>query len=159
MAKVLLVILLVSLLAFLGLAARSLLVKRVISFFEGLLARVPIVSNIYSALQQLSETFIAKKKHVFQRAVLLEYPRKGVYALGLVTSQAQGEVQKKISSSLINVFIPTTPNPTSGFLLMVPESDTIALDMSVEDGMKMIISGGAITPDFVDRAKESSDHS
>jgi len=154
--KILIFFVLIAMLAFLGLAARSLLVKRIISFFEALLAKVPIVSNIYSAIQQLSQTFIARQKNVFQRAVLTEYPRKGVYALGLVTSEAHGEVQEKTARPMINVFVPTTPNPTSGFLLMVPASEIISLDMNVEDALKMIISGGAITPEFVKQTREKS---
>ena len=83
---------------------------------------------------------------MFQRVVLVEYPRKGAYALGFLTSVAKGETQDKTGQVVVNVFVPTTPNPTSGFLLMIPQDEVVEMDMSVADGMKLIISGGALVP-------------
>ena len=125
----------------------------VASFFVGLgehlLSKVPFVSTIYKSVKQIVSTFAQQQKAIFQQTVLIEYPRKGVYAIGFLTSTAKGEVQDKTEAALVNVFVPTTPNPTSGFLLMLPENEVTLLDMPVGDGMKLIISGGAVAPPSV----------
>ena len=108
--------------------------------------KVPLVNKVYMAMQQISKVFLVKKQAVFSKAVLVEYPRKGTYVLGLMTSEASGEVQYKTEKKLVSVFIQTTPNPTSGFLLFVPSNELINLEMSVENSMKLIISGGAVIP-------------
>ncbi len=129
-----------------GMLARNVIGKRLILFGESILARIPMVNKIYRAVQQISHAFVGKV--IFTRVVLLQYPRKGIYSIGFVTSDTKGEIGSEISKDSINVFLPTTPNPTSGYLLFVPEKDTISLSMSVEDAMKLVISGGAVTPNY-----------
>ena len=129
-----------------GMLARNVIGKRLILFGESVLARIPMVNKIYRAVQQISHAFVGKV--IFTRVVLLQYPRKGIYSIGFVTSDTKGEIGSEISKDSINVFLPTTPNPTSGYLLFVPEKDTISLSMSVEDAMKLVISGGAVTPNY-----------
>lgn len=92
------------------------------------------------------ETFLSTKTQAFSKVVLLEYPRKGIWILGLVSSDTKGEVYERLEEEMLNIFIPTTPNPTSGFLIFVPKKDTIELDMTVEEGIKFIISGGLVEP-------------
>ncbi len=134
------------LITLLGVLVKNYFVRKILGFGEGLLMKVPFVNKIYIAMQQLSKIFLIKKQPIFRRSVLVEYPRKGTYVLGLVTSETGGEVQYKTSKVLISVFIPTTPNPTSGFLLFVPKDELIELQMCVEDSLKLIISGGAVIP-------------
>jgi uncharacterized membrane protein len=97
-------------------------------------------------VKQIVDTFSQQKKSVFQEVVLIEYPRKRCYVLGFLTSTAKGETQTATNDHILNIFVPTTPNPTSGFLLMLPEEDITRLEMSISDGMKLIISGGAVVP-------------
>ncbi len=113
---------------------------------ERILARMPIVRNIYSALKQIFETVFADKSKAFREVVLIEYPRKGSWALGFATGTTKGEVQHVIEDEVVNVFLPTTPNPTSGYLLVLPRRDVAFLSMNIEDGIKMVISGGVVTP-------------
>ena len=113
---------------------------------EQILDRMPIVRSLYGTLKQIFETVLAQSSRSFREVVLVEYPRKGIWALGFVTGQARGEIQKSNEEPLLTVFLPTTPNPTSGFLLFVPAKDAIHLDISVEDGIKMVISSGIVTP-------------
>jgi uncharacterized membrane protein len=113
---------------------------------DNLLHRTPIVRGLYSAVKQIIEAVFKRDKTSFREVVLLEYPRKDIWALGFVTGVTTGEVQEATQKELINVFIPTTPNPTSGFLLLVPREDLKVLKMSVEDGIKMVVSMGIITP-------------
>jgi uncharacterized membrane protein len=107
---------------------------------------LPFINSVYRTVKQIVETFGRQKKAVFQEVVLLEYPRKKSYVLGFLTSKAQGEPQAVTGEEIVNVFIPTTPNPTSGFLLMIPQEDITRLDMTIAEGMKLIISGGAVVP-------------
>ena len=113
---------------------------------EQFVVRLPFINTIYKSVKQIVKTFAQQQKAIFQETVLVEYPRKGMWAVGFMTGNTQGEVQEKTSKQMLNVFVPTTPNPTSGFLLMVPKEDVIKLDMAVGDGMKLIISGGAVVP-------------
>ena len=129
-----------------GFAARILLLRNIFGFGEKVLYRVPMISTIYRTIKEISFAFFVQKDTIFKKVVIIEYPRKGLYQLGFVMSDAKGEIQEKTKESVVNVFLPTTPNPTSGMLVLVPEEDVITLDMSVADGMKMIISGGAIVP-------------
>lgn len=107
---------------------------------------IPFVSGIYKAVKQLVDAIFSQDKSSFRRVVLIEYPRKGIYSLGLVTGVSQGEVQERTGERVINVFIPTTPNPTSGWYILVPEKDAVTLEMSVEEAFKLIISGGMVVP-------------
>lgn len=119
-------------------------------FFTGLAERfilsIPGINTIYTTVKQVVDTFGAQSRHVFSKVVMIEYPRKGTWTVGFVTNKTQGEPQKKLPVETWAVFVPTTPNPTSGFLLLVPKDEVIELDISVGDGMKMIISGGAVQP-------------
>ena len=113
---------------------------------ERLLSRMPVVRSVYGTLKQIFETVLAQSSRSFREVVLIEYPRRGIGAIGFVTGPTRGEIQDQADEELVNVFLPTTPNPTSGFLLFVPRKDLIHLDMSIEDGIKMVISGGIVTP-------------
>ncbi|WP_078552782.1 DUF502 domain-containing protein [Bacillus alkalicellulosilyticus] len=107
--------------------------------------KIPIANSIYTSVEQIIHAF-AQERSSFQRVVLLEYPRKGLYTIGFLTGESKGEVQRVTSRECINVFLPTTPNPTSGWLVLVPHEDVIFLDMTVEQGLKFIISGGVVVP-------------
>ena len=131
---------------FLGLISKLVVARFFVNIGEVTLSKVPFVSTIYKSVKQIVDTFAQQQNAIFQKTVLVEYPRKGVFAIGFLTSSAKGEVQEKTDRPLLNVFVPTTPNPTSGFLLMVPEEEVTYLDMPVGDGMKLIISGGAVVP-------------
>ncbi len=123
---------------FLGRAARQV--------FDAILNRLPVIRSLYSAINQIMETVLANKSSAFRECVLIEYPRKGIWTLGFITGTTRGEIQDLTADTLINVFVPTTPNPTSGFLLFVPEQDVVRLKMPIEDGLKLVISGGMVTP-------------
>ena len=138
------------LIVLIGVATRSIILRRLFSFGERLLYKIPMVNKIYTSIREVTNAFLAHGKTVFQRVVLVEYPRKGIYSLGFVTSESRGEVQVRTKECLINVFVPTTPNPTSGVFFMVPEESAINLDMTVEGGLKLVISGGAITPSYTE---------
>lgn len=118
----------------------------VIRFSENMLNRMPVIRSIYGASKQILETVLQHQSNAFRQAVLVEYPRRGIWAIAFITGRTEGEVQNLIADDLVNVFLPTTPNPTSGFLLFVPREDMILLDMSVEEAIKMVISGGIVTP-------------
>lgn len=141
-----LVILIIALIL-VGMFAAGFLGKFFMRLGEWIVYKLPLISSVYSLLKQVFETFLSTQNQAFNKVVLLEYPRKGLWILGLVSSDTKGEVMKKLDKPMINVFIPTTPNPTSGFLIFVPKEDTIELDMSVEEGIKFIISGGLVEPE------------
>ncbi|MGI9499987.1 MAG: DUF502 domain-containing protein [Geminicoccaceae bacterium] len=113
---------------------------------ERLLSRMPVVRSVYGTLKQIFETVLNQSSRSFREVVLVEYPRRGIGAIGFVTGPTRGEVQERTDEDLVNIFLPTTPNPTSGFLLFVPRKDLIHLDMTVEEGIKLVISGGIVTP-------------
>ena len=115
--------------------------KKILEIFNNILKRIPILRTIYSAVGQLTESF-AQTKGAKKSVVLIEYPRKGLWAVGFATKDNKGEISKKTNEQLVNVFVPTTPNPTSGFLLMVPKKDIVYLDMSFEEASKFIVSAG-----------------
>ena len=120
---------------------------------EQILGRMPVIRNIYGAVKQILETVLAQQSKAFREAVLVEYPRRGIWAIAFITGRTEGEVQNITEEECINIFLPTTPNPTSGFLLFVPKKDLVHLDMNVEEAIKMVISGGIVTPP--DRRPES----
>lgn len=126
-------------------AGRSLL-----SFGESVVGRMPLVRNIYSGLKQIFETVLDERGSSFTKAALIEYPRKGLWAIVFISTQTKGEVARRLSdkADLVSVFLPTTPNPTSGFLLFVPREDVIELKMSVEDAAKLVISAGLVNPSY-----------
>ncbi|MDC0071120.1 MAG: DUF502 domain-containing protein [Alphaproteobacteria bacterium] len=119
----------------------------VINYGERLVDRLPIIRNIYGALKQIFQTIASKSDNNFQRVVMLEYPRKDCWAIAFVTTEAKGEIKANHDKELLCVFLPTTPNPTSGFLLFVPKEEVIELDMSVESAAKLIISAGLVMPE------------
>ena len=137
---------------FIGWIAKGLIGRSLIGFAEGLVDRMPVVRTIYSGIKQISETVFAQSERSFEKACLIQYPRKGIWAIGFVSTGAKGEVAERAETSgqLMGVFLPTTPNPTSGFLLFVPEEDVIELDMSVEEAAKLVISAGLVYPNGKD---------
>ena len=130
-----------------GLIAANYFGKRFVDFWESFLERIPLVRNIYSAVKRFVEIILSDSTQSFSRVLLIEYPRKGLYSLSFQTSQDLGEIQDRTGSDVVCVFVPNTPNPTSGLILMVPEEDVIELDMNVEDALKMVISLGVVVPD------------
>ena len=113
---------------------------------ERILRRMPVISGIYGAIKQIFETVLKKQSNAFREAVLVEYPRRGMWAIAFITGRTEGEVQNITEEEVVNVFLPTTPNPTSGFLLFIPKKDLIPLSMPVDEAIKMVISGGIVTP-------------
>ena len=133
------------LITFIGWLSLSFLGKRFLELFNNILKKIPILRTIYSAISQMTETF-TQKDSSRKSVVLVEYPRKGSWAVGLATKDNKGEISNKTKKKLVNVFVPTTPNPTSGFLLMFPKDEVIYLDMSFEDASKFIVSAGTSNP-------------
>ena len=128
-----------------GFISLSFIGKRILKLINDLLKRIPFLRTIYSAIGQMTESFASKKNNK-KSVVLVQYPRKGSWAVGFATKENKGEISKKTNSHLINVFVPTTPNPTSGFLLMFPKKEIIYLDMSFEEASKFIVSAGTSNP-------------
>ena len=131
-----------------GFIAKGIIGRSLIRFAESLVERTPVVRSIYSGIKQISETIFAQSETSFETACLIEYPRKGIWAIGFISTGAKGEIAAKSGGDgeMMSVFLPTTPNPTSGFLLFVPKTDVIELDMSVEDSAKLVISAGLVYP-------------
>ena len=130
----------------LGLVTSTLFGRTIVSYFDTLIKRVPLAGNIYTAIKQITETF-SKTDSSSQKVVMFEYPRKGIQAIGFMTGHAKGEIRDKAGIEMVNVFVPTTPNPTSGFLLFVPKEDVVILDMKYEDAIKLIVSAGMVIPE------------
>ncbi len=131
-----------------GWVAKGFIGRSLIRWGEGLVESLPVVRSIYSGLKQIAETVFSQSERSFEKACLVEYPRKGIWAIAFISSDAKFEIDERIprEDQKISVFLPTTPNPTSGFLLFVPRSEVIELDMSVEDAAKLIISAGLVYP-------------
>ena len=140
--------LLVGFIILLGMFGRNIIGKKLLHFGESIILKIPLLSRVYVAVKQVSEAFLGYDKSILNQVCLIEYPRKGLHSIGFLTSKAVGEIQYKTHKPVINVFIPTTPNPTSGVLIMVPEDEVIPLQMSIEEGLKLVISGGAVVPKF-----------
>jgi uncharacterized membrane protein len=135
-----------------GLLARYYIGKRMIEWLDTAMMNVPLLNKFYGAIKQVNEAF-AGDKNSFKTVVMVEFPGPGNYSVGFLTNEAQGEVQKKSGRNLVAVFVPTTPNPTSGFLILVPEENVTKLDMSVAEGIKYIVSLGSIAPEHSAEAK------
>lgn len=148
------VLIAVIILILIGFLTANYLGKALLIFGERIVGRMPIVRSIYNALKQIMETVLAQSSTSFRDVVLLEYPRKGIWAVAFVTSTAKGEVSETKEEDMISIFMPTTPNPTSGFLLFVPKSELKYLDMTVEEGVKLVISAGMIWPEDIKMKKE-----
>lgn len=121
--------------------------RSALRFGENIVARMPVISSVYGAIKQIFETVLAQKSEAFRQAVLVEYPRRGLWTVAFVTGETEGEVQSLTKEDVVSIYVPTTPNPTSGFLLFVPREDIVALHMSVEEAIKYVISGGIVTPE------------
>lgn len=131
-----------------GWVAKGLIGRTLIHFGENIVDRMPVVRSIYSGVKQIAETVFAQSERSFEKACLIQYPRKGIWAIGFISTSTKGEIAARIETggALVSVFLPTTPNPTSGFLLFVPKEDVIELEMSVEDAAKLVISAGLVYP-------------
>ena len=133
---------------FIGSLTKGYFGRTILKSAESLVDRMPVVRSIYNGIKQIAETVFSQSNNSFERACLVEYPRKGIWAVAFVSTKTKGEVSEKIGKNkeLFSIFLPTTPNPTSGFLLFLPEKDIIFLDMTVEDAAKLVISAGLVTP-------------
>ena len=138
-----------------GLLARNYFGRKIIEWVDLALLRVPLLNKIYGATKQVNDAFSSSNKTAFRTVVLVEFPHPGVYSIGFITSDQQEEVEAKTGQKVVCVFVPATPNPTSGFLLMVPEGKVIKLEMSVPDAIKYIISLGAILPGYIPPSQDS----
>lgn len=130
-----------------GWFATNFLGRLIIRISEYIVDRMPVVRTLYSAIKQIFETIMASQSSAFREVVMLEYPRRGVWSIGFITGKSEGQIQEFTEAETMNVFVPTTPNPTSGYLLFVPRDELKFLDMSVEDGVKLVVSAGIITPE------------
>ncbi|MBI4949634.1 MAG: DUF502 domain-containing protein [Deltaproteobacteria bacterium] len=129
-----------------GVIATNFFGKRLLGIGEKVLLKIPVLRIVYNATKQFMETFFTKEHQGFRRVVLIEFPRAGLYSIGFVTSRPSGEIKEKVGDEMISVFIPTTPNPTTGFFILVSEKDVITLSMRVEDAFKIIMTGGMVFP-------------
>lgn len=129
-----------------GWFAKNFLGRVVIQTSEYILDKMPVIRTIYGATKQIFETVMGAQSQAFREVVMFEFPRKGIWALGFVTGVSKGEVQRLTEDEVVNVFFPTTPNPTSGFLIFIPKKDLVVMEMTVEEAIKMIVSGGILTP-------------
>ncbi len=131
-----------------GFLAANFIGRTIVSMGENLLGRMPLVRSVYRGLKQILETVLSERSDTFKKVGLVEYPRKGLWALVFIATETRGEVQAKLEDETIAVFLPTTPNPTSGYLLFVPKRDIIELKMTVEEGAKLVISAGLVSPEY-----------
>jgi uncharacterized membrane protein len=129
-----------------GLLTRNILGQGLVRIWEALLARIPIVRSIYSSVKQVSDTVLSPSGQAFRKAILVQYPRAGVWTIGFQTGTPSDEVRSVVSIDMVSVYVPTTPNPTSGFFLMFPRHETIELDMSVDEALKYVVSMGVVAP-------------
>ncbi len=132
-----------------GVLVANLFGRSLVGLWERLMARIPLVRSIYSGAKQLAETMFSDSGRSFRKVLLVEFPRPGLWSLAFLTCTDIGEAQRKTGRDVINVYIPTTPNPTGGYFVMVPREDAVELDMSVDDGLKMLMSMGAVVPDAI----------
>ncbi|MCD8563166.1 MAG: DUF502 domain-containing protein [Alphaproteobacteria bacterium] len=139
-----------------GWLATNFLGRTVIRVSEYFVDKMPVIRTVYGVIKQILETVMASKGNAFREAVMLQYPREGIWSIGFVTGKAEGEVQRLTEHEVVNVFLPTTPNPTSGFLLFVPKKDLIFLEMSVEEAVKLVVSAGIVNPDENKRKKKGT---
>jgi uncharacterized membrane protein len=155
LAKSVVVFAVITVIVLIGVMTRMLIFRKTFLFFEKILYKLPMVNKIYGALKEISNAFLGKKKGGFQKVVMVEYPRKGIYTLGFVTSEAKGELQSAVEGKdLINIYVPTTPNPTSGMFVLFNKNDVIPLDINVEEALKVVISAGAISPLHRNKTKD-----
>jgi uncharacterized membrane protein len=131
-----------------GWIAKGLIGRSLIRWAESIVERTPVVRSVYSGIKQIAETVFAQSERSFEKACLVEYPRRGIWAIGFISTEAKGEITEKAreDGDMVSVFVPTTPNPTSGFLLFFPKNDIVELEMSIEDAAKLVISAGLVYP-------------
>jgi len=140
------VLLSLAILFFTGMVATNLLGQKLVSIWDGLINRIPLVRTLYTGVKQVMETIFKPGGTAFRKVLLVEYPRKGLWSIAFQTSETSEEVSKHVNKQMLTIFIPTTPNPTSGFLMMIPKEDAVVLDMSVDQALKMVISLGVVQP-------------
>ena len=138
-----------------GLLTRNFIGKQVVHGWELLLTRIPVVSSIYSSVKQVSDTLFSSSGNAFRKALLVQYPRQGCWTIAFLTGAPGGDVKNHLVGDYISVYVPTTPNPTSGFFLMMPRADAIELDMSVDEALKYIVSMGVVSPEYVVAASKN----
>lgn len=136
---------------FVGVATHNLIGRQAVLIWEKLLNRIPVVRSVYSSVKQVSDTLLSSSGNAFRKALLVEYPRQGSWTIGFLTGVPGGDVRNHLPGDYVSVYIPTTPNPTSGFFLMMPREDTIELDMNVDEALKYIVSMGVVSPESFDR--------
>jgi uncharacterized membrane protein len=146
LTKIAILFLLLIFLVLVGFATRIIILRNIFGFGEKVLYKVPMISTIYKTIKEISSAFFVQKDTIFKKVVLIQYPRKGLYSVGFVTSETKGPVQEKTGQDVMNIFVPSTPNPTTGMLVLVPRQEIIELDIPVSEGVKMILSGGAVNP-------------
>jgi uncharacterized membrane protein len=132
---------------FIGLAAKNYIGRFIIDTGNAIISRIPMLNKVYVAVQQIVDAVAGHNKKLFERAVLIEYPKKNSFCIAFVTSETKGEIPRRTGLDMVSVFVPTTPNPTSGFLLFLPRSEIIELDMNVETAVKTVVSAGMVNPD------------
>lgn len=141
-------VLLIAVLMLIGMLTTGYVGKFFVKLWERIIRKMPVISSIYSLMKQIFETFLSQKSRSFSEVVLVQYPRKDLWTIAFVSKDdTGGEIADKIGQRMLSIYVPTTPNPTSGFLIFVPENDVIKLDMSVEDGIKYVLSCGIVTPE------------
>jgi uncharacterized membrane protein len=146
LTKAAIVIIVFLFISFIGLLARKFLLKNVLEGGEALLKSIPLVSQIYSSIKEVVHAFLGEKRGIFKRVVFVEYPRKGIFAMGFVMNEERWEIHEKTGKDSINVFVPSPPNPATGFHVFIPKEDVVYSDMSIEDGIRLVISGGGVVP-------------
>jgi uncharacterized membrane protein len=129
-----------------GLLARNFIGQSLVRFWEGLLGRIPIVRSVYSSVKQVSDTVLSDSGQAFRKALLIQYPRPGIWTIAFQTGTPAEEIRQRVPGDMVAVYVPTTPNPTSGFFLMLPKADVIELDMSVDEALKYVVSMGVVAP-------------
>lgn len=129
-----------------GLVTANIIGQRLLRFWEGVLSRIPVVKSVYYSVKQVSDTLFSSSGEAFRKALLVQYPRSGTWTIAFMTGQPGGDVANHLQGEYVSVYVPTTPNPTSGFFLMLPRTDVIELDMSVDEALKYIISMGVVAP-------------
>ena len=143
---------------FTGLIAANVLGQKLVRLWEALLSRIPVVKSIYYSVKQVSDTLFSSSGQAFRKALLVQYPRKGVWTIAFLTGQPGGNAAEHLRGDYVSVYVPTTPNPTSGFFLMMRRSEVVELDMSVDDALKYIISMGVVAPPVRKKRRSSSSH-
>lgn len=139
-----------------GLLTRNFIGNYIVSAWEALLNRIPIVNSIYSSVKQVSDTLFSSSGNAFSKALLIEYPRQGAWTIAFLTGKPSGDVSKHLGEDFISVYVPTTPNPTSGYFLIIPKKDAIELDMSVDTALKYVVSMGVVAPEVAEKVTEQN---